>query len=176
MSNFNPNKANVTNQNGEWDFQYLQLVQWKQKNDPAKNIFIAQSAAGVAIFPDPTNFAVQNPLDFNPFLISHFTKWDKKECFYATGIKNMIKKNEFLQLTLQRAKNQITIEEFKSEITSNPDKYTINIAPLKDRNDLFVLSEIVNNLNSNLSIDDASEMFSIDYEDLKNNLNEIANN
>ena len=112
---------------------------------------------------------------FNPItyiFTDHYTL--RKEEFLFTGIKNLRKNINFLQLAKELASKNITDEEFETEIESNPDKYLIDINPMEDSNDAIILHEIVNKIGDDLTIDEAGDIFSFDSETIKGYLNKLS--
>jgi len=85
----------------------------------------------------------------------------KKEQYYIEAIKNLIKKNNFLSL-------DVDDEEWKRECENNPEKYVIDLKPLKDPEDIKIITEIVKELGiEDYSIDEIGELFGIDFREFK---------
>ena len=124
-----------------------------------------------------TSFLVsdlQNPL-LNPIkylFVDYYTI--RKEELYVTGIKNLRKNVNFLNLAKDLASKSITDEEFESEIDKNPDKYLIDINPMEDVNDAVILHEIVNKIGDDFTMDEAGDIFSFDSETIKDYLNKLS--
>ncbi|MDZ4757320.1 MAG: hypothetical protein SGJ10_04155 [Bacteroidota bacterium] len=97
---------------------------------------------------------------------------EKKEDYYLTGIKNLIKKNNFLQLSLTTSDDSESEADFEKEISDHPHKYIIDIKPLDNERDLNIISEIVKKIGVEFTIDDVSELFSVDNDCIL----KIANN
>ncbi len=83
-----------------------------------------------------------------------------------TVIRNLIKKNSFLQLSIQLAEEQISEDEFDVEIDNNPENFIIDLQYLKDKNELIIISEIIKRIGKDFSVDEVSEMFSIDLSEV----------
>lgn len=86
------------------------------------------------------------------------------------AIKNLLKKTAYLQLSLEFAENQITEEEFTSEIESNPEKYTIKINALEDPSHLHIMGRILENVGASFNTSQVSELFSVDISSINNGL------
>jgi len=93
-------------------------------------------------------------------------------CF--TAIRNLLKKTAYLQLSLEFAENQITEEEFESEINNNPDKYVIRINALEDQSHLFIMGRILENVGANFNTGQVSELFSVDISSINKGLTSIG--
>jgi len=89
-------------------------------------------------------------------------RFNKKESFYITGIRNLWKRVNYLELNIEVLEDTISEEDMISEIKSNPDKYIINISGLSNKEDFFILKEVVENLKLDLSSDYVSQTFSVD--------------
>jgi len=92
-------------------------------------------------------------------------------CFIA--IKNLIKKNEFLQLSLQLSEKLITEDEFENELENNPDKYLIQMNFLDQPGHIHILSGILNRIGRTFNTDEVSELFSIDIQSLNSHIRTI---
>lgn len=93
----------------------------------------------------------------------------KKEKYYITAIKNLIRKNNFLHLCMQLDEKEITQEQYDEELRENTDKYVIDMHPLKNKNDISIICKIVEELeevSQQFNVDDVSELFSIKEDDL----------
>lgn len=98
---------------------------------------------------------------------------DSKEGYYILAINNLLKKNNYLSLIVQLSQEQISEDEYVKEIEENPDKYILDIKYLDDPNDLKIINEIVKKIGVSFSIDEVAEIFSLDSEDLENNVLKI---
>ena len=94
-----------------------------------------------------------------------------KEEKYQEAISNLIKKSKFLQLYIQLAEDQITEDEFESELIHNPDKFVIKLKDLETKIELEALFTILQSLPVKLSIDEVSEIFGINTQSLYSKLN-----
>lgn len=103
-------------------------------------------------------------------IINNINTTTIKENFYITAIRNLIKKTQFLQLVNQLSENGITEEDFEKELELNSSKYIIETNYLTNNTDIFILSEIVESIGSELSIDDVAEMFSFEFNSLNKSL------
>jgi len=118
---------------------------------------VAFSEQGVTIFLSQTGMT--NYLRaFNS--ISNYN--NKKEDFYITAIRNLRKKIRFMNLNFDYQNDDITEQEFEQELKDNQSKYFVNISLLKDEVDLSIIREIVGKIDDNLTINDISDIFSID--------------
>jgi len=84
-----------------------------------------------------------------------------KENYYLIAINNLLKKSDFLQLSLQFAENGITEKDFETELETNSDKYLIDLHENHEQTDVNVISEIVEKLHRDFTVDEISEIFSI---------------
>ncbi len=84
-----------------------------------------------------------------------------KEGFYVRAIRNLMKKNEFLQLYIQLAEEQISEEEYEMELINNKDKYFIEMSPIKSEQEFLFLINVIEKLPKSLSVDEFSELFGI---------------
>ncbi|MBZ9728264.1 hypothetical protein LB467_01065 [Salegentibacter sp. JZCK2] len=92
----------------------------------------------------------------------------KKYCILA--VQNLLKKNHLLELSLELAEEQISEEDFENELDANPSKYTIDINYIENINDLSVISKIIQEVGQSFSVDEVSEIFSLDSEDIESKL------
>ena len=90
------------------------------------------------------------------------------------AIRNLLKKNEFLQLSLQLSEKLITEEEFEVEIDKNPDKYIIQMNNMDNPMHLHVISNILTKIGKAFNTDEVSELFSIDTRSINNELKIIG--
>lgn len=101
-------------------------------------------------------------------ILSGFSLNEVKEELYITAIDNLLKKVEFINLTMQLDQNLITEEEFDEELENNEDIYLIKINPNFKDIDLELVQSITQKLNNRkFSIDEISEMFSISIETIE---------
>jgi len=91
---------------------------------------------------------------------------NKKEIFYITAVDNLLKKNDFLQLTIQLDQELISEEEFEEELQRNECKYLIKTNSAFDKNDFKVVTDILLKFDRKFTGDDASELFSIPLENI----------
>jgi len=110
-------------------------------------------------------------------LIKNFSdyadKQKSKEFYFISAIRNLIKKNSFLQLTMQLVENQITEEEYASQIESHPENYIVDINQINSANDIEIVCEIIKSIGLNFSIDEVSEVFSLDLEDYEEKIKKL---
>lgn len=85
-----------------------------------------------------------------------------KEELCLVAIKNLFKKAEFLQLSLQLSENLITEDEFENEISVNPEKYVIDIKESENPEYIEIIKNIIIKIGKVFTIDEVSELFSID--------------
>lgn len=97
---------------------------------------------------------------------------DKKNKFYLVAIKNLIRKNNLSELNLKQSQGLLTKKEIEKEIKDNPNKYNVEQYRLLDSSDSAFVVEIYRELIpffdeiglSDISMEELSEMFSIDTE------------
>ncbi|MCA4897462.1 MAG: hypothetical protein ACK514_01015 [Bacteroidota bacterium] len=94
--------------------------------------------------------------------------------YCIVAIRNLLKKNEFLQLSLQLSEKLITESEFETEIDQNPDKYIIQMNNIDDHVHLNVISNILTKIGKTFNVDEVSELFSIDARSINNELKAIG--
>src|SRR5688572_7538519 len=70
----------------------------------------------------------------------------ESEVLLIEAVKNLIKKNEYLQLSHRLAEDQISEEEFEEELEKNTSKYLIKVNEMEDPSRLFKISAILNRL------------------------------
>lgn len=88
----------------------------------------------------------------------------KKENYYITAVRNLIKKTNFLELYQQLLEKQITEAEFNHEIENKSIKYVINVKELQDPQDLKIIIDIVKKVGFDLkdfSLNEIDELFSV---------------
>ncbi len=87
----------------------------------------------------------------------------KKELFYITAIKNLFKKIDFQNLNSELESGEITEEDFENRLETKPEMYLIDINENRpDFKDICIISDIVNKIERDFSVDDISELFSVD--------------
>jgi hypothetical protein len=99
----------------------------------------------------------------------YFTRYKntKKENYYVIAVNNLIKKTEFLQLSLQFAQEVITSDEYQQEINNNSDKYLIKFDCPFNKIDMPLIEEILDKVEKkDLTIDEVSDLFSIESNQL----------
>lgn len=96
------------------------------------------------------------------FLSPYYSKAIRKEEFFVTAIKNLRKKINFIILNNEFQNGDITDIDFEKEIEENPDKYVVTVDNLQNEHDLEILHEVITKVNEHFSIDEISEVFSID--------------
>lgn len=94
----------------------------------------------------------------------------KKEKYFIRAIKNLKIQNNFYELALQFEEGQITEEEYNEEIDNHPDKYVVNEGYLEDPADIGIIRDIMKKIGLEFSVDEASEIFSIEPENLESNI------
>jgi len=93
-----------------------------------------------------------------------------KDNYCFTAINNLIKKNNFLQLSLQLSENQITEEDFEKELDENIGNYLIEMKNLVNSSELKIISNILLSIGKSFSVDEVSELFSVDLKSMNNEL------
>ena len=84
-------------------------------------------------------------------------------------IRNYIRKENFSNLNQDLDNEEITEEQFETELKTCPNKYTIEISPLQNYSDMSNIVELVAKIGHNLkdfTVSDVSEMFSVQEDDL----------
>lgn len=100
---------------------------------------------------------------------STFNNHETKEELYITALDNLLKKVDYLHLTMQLDQSLIDEDEFDKELEENEDKYLIKINSNFNNLDLDLVISIVTKLkNRDFSSDEISELFSIDVEKIEN--------
>ena len=89
-----------------------------------------------------------------------------KEQFYQTMVKNLMKKNNYLNLSWLLDKGQITEDDFQVEIETNPNLYVIEPNGEVNEEIITTINEILGELNIQLDASEVSELFALDYQDL----------
>lgn len=98
----------------------------------------------------------------------------REKDFCIVAIKNLLKKNRYSELSLDLAEEVITEEEFDQEIDRNPQKYTIDINYLESKMEAKIIANIVSKISENLTVDEVSEIFSVDSDDLEKKLSNLS--
>ncbi|MEP7169127.1 MAG: hypothetical protein ABI855_07115 [Bacteroidota bacterium] len=89
-----------------------------------------------------------------------------RDNYCIVAIKNLIKKNEFLQLSIQFSEELITEDEYETELHNNPNKYLIQMNYLEHPGHVNIISGILNKIGRAFNTDEVSELFSIDIQSL----------
>ncbi|AWG25597.1 hypothetical protein [Flavobacterium kingsejongi] len=98
--------------------------------------------------------------------------YQKKEHFLMKAVKNLLKKNEFLQLTLQMEQELLDHEGFFEELERNEDKYLIQMDENFKYENFKFISHIMNKLERDFSSDEIAELFSVPIELVNNFIDE----
>ena len=93
-----------------------------------------------------------------------------KEGYCFTAINNLVKKTEYLQLSLQLAENLISEDEFEAELESFPEKYVIKLNDIESPAHLHIIGGLLGKLGRQFTVDEVSELFSIDTRSINNSL------
>ncbi len=93
----------------------------------------------------------------------------------SLALKNSIRKNEFLQLSLELANKFITEKEYDAEIENNHTKYVIPIDNSNNESDFKIIYSILEKLNIEITIDEVAELFSIEYDSLYQHIKSLRN-
>lgn len=105
------------------------------------------------------------------FILSEVTTL--KQDLFVTALKNLLRKNNFLELHQQLLTNEITDEEFGQLLDEESIKYTIQMNRTVSTLEKSIIVQIINQIGSEVkefSISDIEEMFSIKYNLLSNSL------
>ena len=89
-----------------------------------------------------------------------------KEQFYQTMVKNLMKKNNFINLSWLLDKGQMTEDDYQVEIDTNPDLYIIDLNGDVNEEVLDCVNIILGELNIQLNGDEVAELFSLNHESL----------
>jgi len=106
----------------------------------------------------------------------HFTNhvYNLRNDYCIIAIRNLLKKNEFLQLSLQLSEKLISEVEFETEIEHNPEKYIIQMNNIEDGIHLRVISKILTEIGKTFNVDEVSELFSLDARSIDKELKAIG--
>lgn len=90
----------------------------------------------------------------------------RKNDLQITAIRNLYKAKKLGQLDLQFASLAISEEEYTAEL--NSDKYTIDMNSSVGGDDVFIIKKIIDEtgIDLDISVDEISEMFSLDTQSL----------
>ncbi len=108
-------------------------------------------------------------------IVDYVNRQNIKEGFYITAIDNLIKKNEYLQLTIQLDQELISEEDFENELEENEEKYLIKMNTQFSHDYFTYITEILPKLNREFSSDDVSEMFSVPIDEVNSYLDSVLN-
>lgn len=103
-------------------------------------------------------------------------EYKKRETFLITAFRNLLKKNDFLQLSSELSSDVISDEEFNEELERNPSKYIIDVQRMNDSYDLHIISDIIQKVGVEISIDEVAEIFSLEYQSVQLVLNKLLAN
>ena len=113
---------------------------------------------------------------FNPYvknIYQYIAHQDSKEEFYITAIDNLIKKNDYLQLTFQFDQDFISESEFDEELEKNQEKYLITMNPDFREDQFKIISDIIPKLKRNFTGDEIAELFSIPIENVNSYIDSL---
>lgn len=108
-------------------------------------------------------------------LTSDFQKYKK---LYQTLVSNLFKTKDFLELTIENMSEQITDDEFEKEIMDHPHKFIKEISEEKPTlSEIRMIVDILKDLGKEkeLSVDDVSELFSVDLSTFDKILEGVGN-
>lgn len=97
---------------------------------------------------------------------------------YNQLVENLFKAKDFLELTIENLTEQISDDDFAKELEEHPEKYMKTISPKKTTyEDIKLIVDILCSVKKDkeLSVDDVSELFSMDLSEAENVI-ETANN
>lgn len=99
---------------------------------------------------------------------------NKRDSLKNRAIQNLFKIKRTLELTNNLANGDIDEDEFNEEIKDNPNRYVIELSSQVSTQDINIITEIISNCNlqDEITIDEASEMFSIDHQSFINVLHQ----
>ena len=101
----------------------------------------------------------------------------KKEKLYLEALRNLYKKIDFLELNQALDNREIDEVEFEKELTNNESKYLIPYPEKKpDAIQVFLVSDIVQRIGrvKEMTVDEASELFHLDFSSAENVLEDIG--
>jgi len=93
--------------------------------------------------------------------------YQKKEFLYINALKNLIVQKNFLDIALQLEEGHITEEEYNNEIDNYPEKYVVSSDYLVESEDIALIKDIIKKMGLQLTIDEISEIFSLDTDELE---------
>lgn len=105
------------------------------------------------------------------FILSEVTTL--KQDLFITALKNLLRKNNFLELHQQLLTNEISDEEFEELLDNESMKYTIQMNKTISTLEKNIILQIISQIGSDIkdfSVSDVEEMFSIKYNHLSNSL------
>lgn len=115
-------------------------------------------------------------------LIEQYQMSNEKEQLLIQAIKNLIIKNNYLQLLLELSDNNITEEEFNKELDQHSEKYFIDVKNELNEKTLLIILDIFKQLGNDFYINDITDLFSINTDNInisstnKKQINQIINN
>lgn len=74
---------------------------------------------------------------------------------------------------MQLVEKQITEDEYSEQIEAHPESYIVDIDRLKNINDIEIIIEIIKKIGLSFSIDEVSEIFSIDLDNYNDRIKEL---
>jgi len=101
-------------------------------------------------------------IDFNSnYNLMVFNSLRKEELF-ITAIRNLRKKISWITLNNDFQNGDISEKEFDHELEQYPHKYIIDVKLLSNEADINILHDIIIKVDDGFTIDDVSEVFSLD--------------
>lgn len=88
------------------------------------------------------------------------------EELYKRMVKNLMKKNNFLNLSWLLDKGDMTEDDFQVELETNPELYHIDYSSEVTPELINQINDILGDLSIQLTVSEVSELFSIELESL----------
>jgi hypothetical protein len=109
----------------------------------------------------------------NPDLINA-GNYKRNQELLIGAVRNFIRKNNFSELDEKLENEEITIEEYESELDANLQKYAITLKDIDFQTDIYNVIDLVDKIGLDLksfSLSEVSEMFSIREDHLVGHIN-----
>ncbi len=98
---------------------------------------------------------------------------EKREVYYLKAIKSLLKKTSFLELSNKLDDEQITEDEYYEELDKNSSEYFNEIEYLQNKNDLYIIADLVKKIGKNFTLDEVGDLFSVDLSEISQNYLEL---
>ena len=149
----------------------LSLVVQTAKGDDIRRLFIVESADSGDLYSSIPLHGLLNGLNSLQRTIADARV---KEAYCLTALRNLIKKNDFLQLSLELANGYITEDEFDEEFSKNRERYVVELKKLERTSDLNAIGSIVAAVDAKkFTVHDVSEMFGLEMDSVENHIEKM---